>query len=858
MTHDFERTSLWKSSLAKLAGADEHEVARDRLRGAYLKFRDRVSHLVSTIKSELPGLTVHDITHLDALWRVASEIAGPTYELTPAEAFVLGGAILLHDSAHAIAAFPGGKAEIKQTQHWRDLIAQRYKRQEPAGGSDDERAALFQVLRHLHATQAAKLPFVKWSVPGDNTPNFLIEDAELRNYYGELIGQIAESHHWPAHRVATEFSHQNHTPPSYLPTEWTVDAMKVAFLLRTADAAHIDDGRAPWFLFALQKPQGISAQHWRFQSKLGQVKCNKHGELQISATPTFSPDERESWWLAYDTAQMIDRELRDAHGHMRDHGREVFRAFSVLGAGAAESFARYVKPNGWEPIDVAPKIGNVNKIIEMLGGKELYGDRPDLALRELLQNAIDAIHAKRALGGLGSDEGEIVVALDLVGKNVYRLSVSDNGVGMSKYVLTSVLLDFGNSLWKSDALRDQLPGLAATKFESAGQFGIGFYSIFMLGDVVEVSSLAFAITADNHALDCHTLRFEDGLRHPPTLTKSSVSMNGGSGTKVSVTGGISLMTTLLQSAVDWRAGGLHYGSAELAAVPAVRAVALAELITYMVPASDIQLISSANGERIVASRANDWHSLSDDDLLRRIREPLRTQLWKVPLHGVYDENGLCLGRVGIPIGGTRTSLVLTQQGIVLERTNVLVGLLHAQGPHTAARTKAEAANATIASWQRWANEVRNELLRRSDNIEALSLLSHLANDADFPIYERRQSKLSLSKLLLELVSEHSVVVHTGEVESSPYDSMLMNTYAFNARFSLIDGIVIAPQSLELPHAWRSLGLTRIDFAARLGRAMRRIWPDMIEVLFCRKVVGTVDGVDIVRDVVKLSRSPSAD
>ena len=125
MTHDFERTHLWKSTLAKRVEADEHEIARDRLRGAYLKFRDRVSHLVSTIKSELPGLTVHDITHLDALWRVASEIAGPTYELTPAEAFVLGGAILLHDSAHAIAAYPGGKAEIKQTQHWRDLIALR-------------------------------------------------------------------------------------------------------------------------------------------------------------------------------------------------------------------------------------------------------------------------------------------------------------------------------------------------------------------------------------------------------------------------------------------------------------------------------------------------------------------------------------------------------------------------------------------------------------------------------------------------------------------------------------------------------------------------------------------------------------
>ena len=57
MTHDSERTHLWKSSLAKRKEADDHEVARDRLCGAYLKFRERVSHLVSTIKSKLPRLT---------------------------------------------------------------------------------------------------------------------------------------------------------------------------------------------------------------------------------------------------------------------------------------------------------------------------------------------------------------------------------------------------------------------------------------------------------------------------------------------------------------------------------------------------------------------------------------------------------------------------------------------------------------------------------------------------------------------------------------------------------------------------------------------------------------------------------
>jgi hypothetical protein len=86
------------------------------------------------------------------------------------------------------------------------------------------------------------------------------------------------------------------------PADWEVDALKLAFLLRTADAAHIDDRRAPWFLFALRRPEGISEDHWRFQAKLGQPKRTPAGELRITSGSQFSHAERKAWWLAYDTA----------------------------------------------------------------------------------------------------------------------------------------------------------------------------------------------------------------------------------------------------------------------------------------------------------------------------------------------------------------------------------------------------------------------------------------------------------------------------------------------------------------------------------------------------------------------------
>ena len=283
----YETTSLWKATLAAQE-KDAYAKERERLRSAYYQFRKHVAHLVADIRSNLPGLTVHDITHLDALWGVAEQIAGPNYPLNPAEAFVLGGAFLLHDSAHAIAAFPGGKAEIKKTKRWSDLVAQNYAQKEPAPGSNEEKAALFQVLRHLHGPQAEKLLTESWTATGNHTPNFLLEDTALRNFYGEMIGEIAASHHRSPQEVTRKFSGPKKTAMGDLPTEWTVDRMKIAFLLRTADAAHVDDRRAPQFLFALQKPQGISEQHWRFQSKLGQPTYMGNGELNISSSRAVS------------------------------------------------------------------------------------------------------------------------------------------------------------------------------------------------------------------------------------------------------------------------------------------------------------------------------------------------------------------------------------------------------------------------------------------------------------------------------------------------------------------------------------------------------------------------------------------
>src|SRR5690348_5678369 len=106
VTHlDFRQTWLWQHVFVNKhlhATFDEQEFFRDQ----YLLMRENVGHLVSRIASDIPGLTVHDLTHLDALWDTASLVAEGAITLSPPEGFVLGASILLHDSAMTVAAYP--------------------------------------------------------------------------------------------------------------------------------------------------------------------------------------------------------------------------------------------------------------------------------------------------------------------------------------------------------------------------------------------------------------------------------------------------------------------------------------------------------------------------------------------------------------------------------------------------------------------------------------------------------------------------------------------------------------------------------------------------------------------------------
>ena len=513
MGTDYRHTPLWKRTLG-WEGAEEHQEVVNRLRHSFEAFRQRAAVLAEEIKISMPMFTDHGIEHIDSLWDTASLLLPEDFPINPAEAFVLGGGFLLHDLAMGLSAYPGGAESLRSDPIYLKALAGESLSVDAA---DDERAAaaeraLVTALRLNHAHQAARLVDQEFHISrGEHVR--LLPDDELRAIFGEDIGRIAQSH-WCAVGELRSFLSDKHGTDGSLPAEWEIDPLKLACILRLADATHIDSRRAPMLLHAFRPPQGVSRDHWFFQLRLNRPIV-KNGRLEYTSNNSFPEAESRAWWLAFETLQMIDDELRNVEALCLDLGRPTFTASSVAGISTPERLASFVRTSGWTPIDATLKVTNVAKIVANLGGDKLYGQSPMVALRELIANSADASKLLAAYTDLNPPA--VKVRLFHQGGHDW-VELIDNGIGMLRDDMVSSLLDFGTSQWSASLRDPEFAHISPGEYKPRGRFGIGFFSIFMIAERVEVISLKYL----HGAVDTAMLIFEDGLTGRPLFREVPV------------------------------------------------------------------------------------------------------------------------------------------------------------------------------------------------------------------------------------------------------------------------------------------------------------------------------------------------
>lgn len=140
---------------------------------------------------------------------------------------------------------------------------------------------------------------------------------------------------------------------------------------------------------------------------------------------------------------------------------------------------------------------DTKKLLALLSGVNLYGT-PLAAVRELLQNAFDAVRERLAWQRLNQpnpNDQILLRSLEQLHRVELRLETSsdgvwlicsDTGIGMTKTIIKDYLLVSGSSRRHDIQDLERRCRKAGFGLERTGQFGIGVLSYFMLANRVEI------------------------------------------------------------------------------------------------------------------------------------------------------------------------------------------------------------------------------------------------------------------------------------------------------------------------------------------------------------------------------------
>lgn len=148
---------------------------------------------------------------------------------------------------------------------------------------------------------------------------------------------------------------------------------------------------------------------------------------------------------------------------------------------------------GFETIECYFELENEH-VLKIFMGEELYGNK-DVWIREVLQNAIDATMLRKILSDDDSYIPKIAISYDARSKKV---EIGDNGIGMSLHQVRKFFSKIGRSYYRSFELEEELRRKNKS-FNAISRFGVGFLSVFMVADSVEITT-ASAIDEDADSL----------------------------------------------------------------------------------------------------------------------------------------------------------------------------------------------------------------------------------------------------------------------------------------------------------------------------------------------------------------------
>lgn len=503
-------TVLWRQLSTIAAQTDHaHHASAVHLTRALLNSMPEIEQVLkSGGTAGTSDFTLHDEEHSFRVAGTIVEIATESVlqQLAPTEMALLLMAAYLHDigmtpqkgkvQSHRDFLLDGNTSNLSATereefQRWLDDFAGGIE--PPLAGRID-----IEIIRRADEliTYYARARHNDWS---EEWIRANLNTSDRRLYDGSLDDLIllCKSHHY-GYDELIEGSFDPKLGGRSSPPE-VIHLRFLAALLRVADILEFDPERTPDVIL---KHRSVAPKSLIYWYKDHEVKLLRQGSrLIFQARPSRALVQRAVLTMADD----IDREL-DVCWRLRNENR--FSAGPVLGPDTPiphtwsleQSLTRSIepKPNTYEYIEGSFR-PNTNRLLELLSGLALY-KTPFAAVRELLQNAFDAVREKIAYQRLNqSNPADERIAAALASLNSVRLELSevdgrvvlactDTGVGMTKDVLTNQFLVSGSERKHQVLALERRAQNAGFPVGRTGQFGIGALSYFMLADQVTITT----------------------------------------------------------------------------------------------------------------------------------------------------------------------------------------------------------------------------------------------------------------------------------------------------------------------------------------------------------------------------------
>lgn len=250
----------------------------------------------------------------------------------------------------------------------------------------------------------------------------------------------------------------------------TVNPRFIACLLRLGDYLDFDSKRTPYHLFNFLNLSTISSDEWKKHFSI--TNYNKIENQRIVFYGNCEEPDIFLGILHY--FNLIEKEIKNAKSLLSNEDEKYKLTIE-------DKVLNQISHNSFDSVDLQFLMDYIS-ISNLLMGENLYSDKKS-ALREIIQNSLDAVSLKREVaeknGIAYTPEIKIVIEED-------KVSIKDNGIGMTLSDIKNYFLNIGHSFYRSADFKD----LSLT-YKPISHYGIGFLSSFLLSDTITVKTTSY-------------------------------------------------------------------------------------------------------------------------------------------------------------------------------------------------------------------------------------------------------------------------------------------------------------------------------------------------------------------------------